>query len=147
MSVKGTTRNDFDTDLIRKLLCTDDEADFEIILGEACCVIDGLRKDMQIIKSAVRGIDTNRSFWAGPDGVPVVEESEVCLEPGTKVLINLNDEAGCDWYSVEAEDDVGNWLDSFDTLMDAFNFICDNKLVYDHPTGFRDTRTYRLHYL
>jgi hypothetical protein len=72
--------------------------------------------------------------------VPVIEEQEVCREPGTRVLINLNDEAGCDWYSVEAEDDVGNWLDSFETFEEALNFIVEREYVYDHVTGFRDTR-------
>jgi hypothetical protein len=63
------------------------------------------------------------------DGPPIIAFKDV--------LINLNDEAGRDWYSVEYADDIGNWLDSFDTLDEAHVFVSANKLGY---VGFRDTR-------
>jgi len=140
MKVKGTTRNDFDTKLVMTLLCSDAEADFERILGEACCVIDGLRADLDAVYKCVKQLsDVSHSHWR--DTVHRVDALEPeQREPGTIVLINFNDEAGCDWYSVEAEDDVGNWLDSFETMMEALNFIGENRYVYDHVTGFRDTR-------
>lgn len=55
-------------------------------------------------------------------------------------LINLNDEAGIDYFSVEMENDIGNWLDSFLTLEEALEYIISNGLKYDQATGFRDSR-------
>lgn len=60
--------------------------------------------------------------------------------PGKQVLIRLNDEAGCDQYSVEYDDDPGNWIDSFDTLEQAVQFISEHHFQYDAETGSRDTR-------
>lgn len=58
-------------------------------------------------------------------------------------LINLNDEAGCDQFSVELSDNVGDWLDSFPTLPEALAFIATEGLRFDYTTGLRDTRAVR----
>ena len=62
------------------------------------------------------------------------------LIPGKRVLINYNDEAGCDLYSVEYDYDPGNWIDSFGKLEMAMQFIVDSNFQYDTETGFRDSR-------
>ena len=51
--------------------------------------------------------------------------------------INLNDEVGVDLYSVEADGDGDNWLDSFSTFDEAMDFI--NGLGGE-MVGYRDTR-------
>ena len=58
-----------------------------------------------------------------------------------RALINLNDETGKDLFSVECEDDIGNWLDSFETLEEAEHFINARLMLHTHSTDFRDTRT------
>ena len=58
-----------------------------------------------------------------------------------RVLIHLNDETGKDMFSVECDDDVGNWLDSFETLDEAEHFINARLMLHTHATDFRDTRT------
>jgi len=63
----------------------------------------------------------------------------------TNALIHLNDEAGVDYFSVEMENDVGNWLDSFMTLEEALEYIISHGLIYDQATGFRDSR-YKSHH-
>ena len=60
--------------------------------------------------------------------------------PAKVALINFNDETGKDIYSVELEEDVGNWLDSFEFLWQAIHYIAHNGLQYDF-NGFRDTRS------
>ena len=57
-----------------------------------------------------------------------------------RALINLNDETGKDLYSVECDDDIGNWLESFDTLEEAEYFINARLMLHTHATDFRDTR-------
>ena len=74
-------------------------------------------------------------------GIMKLDEPGPKTIPGKEVLINLNDEAGRVWYSVEYDNDVGNWIDSFDTLEQALEFISDHCLLYDSETGFRDTRS------
>lgn len=58
-----------------------------------------------------------------------------------KVLINLNDEAGVEFYSVEPAHDVGNWLNSFPSMVEALQYIRANGFEYDNANGFRDTRS------
>lgn len=53
-----------------------------------------------------------------------------------KALIHFNDEAGPEWYSVELESDIGNWLDSFVTMEEALDYIKLKGLDYDPETGF-----------
>lgn len=57
-----------------------------------------------------------------------------------RALINLNDETGKDLFSVECEGDIGNWLDSFETLEEAEYFINARLMLHIHATDFRDTR-------
>lgn len=74
-------------------------------------------------------------------GTNVVEEVKVDYSGyiGKTALINLNDETGGDLYSVECEDDVGNWIDSFLTLEAAVDFIICIPMEYT-KANFRDTR-------
>jgi hypothetical protein len=58
-----------------------------------------------------------------------------------EVLINLNNETGQDFYSVEPKDDVGNWIDSFFDLTEALHFISTNPDIVLADDYFRDTRT------
>ena len=58
-----------------------------------------------------------------------------------RALIHLNDEAGIDQFSVEYDDDIGNWLDSFDTREKAEQFIHSRMAtMHDPDSDFRDTR-------
>ena len=57
-----------------------------------------------------------------------------------RALINLNDETGKDLFSVECEDDIGNWLESFESLEEAEYFINARLMLHVHDTDFRDTR-------
>ena len=57
------------------------------------------------------------------------------------VLINLNDETGQDFYSVEPENDVGNWLDSFFDLTEALHFVSTDPELQLADDYFRDTRS------
>jgi len=58
-----------------------------------------------------------------------------------RALIHLNDETGDDLYSVEMDDAIGNWLDSFDTKEEAENFIKSRQMSHDPIRDFRDTRS------
>jgi hypothetical protein len=71
---------------------------------------------------------------------PSVEQRISEVPRGSRVLIHHNDEAGVDWFSVEPENDVGNWINSFEYMADALAFIKENGYQYDPKTGFRDTR-------
>ena len=62
-----------------------------------------------------------------------------CSVKKQKALIHFNDEAGPEWYSVELESDVGNWLDSFLTMEKALEYIKKENLDYDPETGFRSS--------
>jgi hypothetical protein len=66
------------------------------------------------------------------------ESSQATTSPSA--LIHFNDEAGPDQYSVEMADDVGNWIDSFPSMMEAILFIRSSGFSYDPVSGFRDTR-------
>lgn len=56
------------------------------------------------------------------------------------VLINLNDETGKNQYSVEFANNIRDWLDSFNTLEEAIQFIKENNYSFDYELDFRDTR-------
>jgi len=60
--------------------------------------------------------------------------------PGTHVCIHFNDEIGHDIYSVTFADDFENWVDSFDTLSEAEEFIKKHKWSYDKEIDFSDSR-------
>jgi len=57
-----------------------------------------------------------------------------------RALIHLNDDTGDDLYSVETDDDIGNWMDSFQTRAEAEHFINARLMIHDPKTDFRDTR-------
>lgn len=60
MSVKGTTRNDFNTSLVRHMVeATEKCNEWGRIMGEACCAIDGLRAELMILKRAIKDINTD----------------------------------------------------------------------------------------
>lgn len=56
-----------------------------------------------------------------------------------KVLMHLNDDTGERLYSIEMAEEIGNWLDSFETRYQALCFIAENGYEYDQVTGYRDT--------
>lgn len=60
---------------------------------------------------------------------------------GKHVKINLNDETGKDFYSIEYADDPGNWINSFTKKEQALNFIKKNQFQFNIETDFRDSRT------
>lgn len=64
MSVKGTTRNDFNPDLVITLIENNKRCDeWGRILGEACCVIYGLRKELTKVKQSLKDINTDPSHF------------------------------------------------------------------------------------
>lgn len=142
MKVKGTTRNDFDPQIVLQLLKNEEPIEYTRILEEACHVIEGLRRDLGHLKDSIALLDISVGQWELPD--KTYEEDLDCVEvrlpPGTPVLVNYNDETGEPLYSVEAADDVGNWLESFDSFDDAFEYIQEHEYEYNHVTDFRDTR-------
>ena len=55
-----------------------------------------------------------------------------------------SDSNGDDLYSVETDDDIGNWMDSFRTRAEAEHFINARLMNHDPATDFRDTRYARV---
>lgn len=71
-----------------------------------------------------------------PKDTVTIEPQVTISEESIPVMLHLNDEAGQFYWSVESKNEPGFWLDSFDTIEEAHQYITDNKCLYNPEKDF-----------